>query len=368
MLFLLLCSFVSALADPACVLSPSGKMLCCGSNDYECLAKIQKAHSDEQPSPPASIDEPVTPSLVGALHTFANATVWDRSSPFDVAVIGVPFGLEAGYEAPGMQLLRRETCSIPPYSRLYGASMDDYMIVDGQDLMVGGVQRMGALEQAALPFFQTGKPVVTLGGDHSITVPLLRAAKASVGEFAMIHIDKDLAIGNGSLEQALRASTAMFWGAASSLFDTRHSLHVASRANLPSHRVELIDEELGFQTIAAEEIALHGVGKAIEKIRERLSRRDGTFMPAYISLDLDVLDSALLTNSEVGGIRLGELRAILAGLRPFCVVIGAEIRDVSTLSSFSALKVAAAVAHDLVLLTGRRSDKAVVPLPLKHEL
>lgn len=356
-------------ADPACVLVPSGKMLCCASDDLECIAKVQKAHG--QPSaPPPAVVEPARPRLIGSLNTFANASVWDHLSLFDVAVIGMPFGLEAGYEAraPGLQLLRWEVSRIAPYSRLYGQSMEDISLVDGQDLLAGGAgaDRLEELKVSAAPFFRTGKPIVVLGGDQTITVPLLEAAHAAVGEFAMVHIDKDLAIGDGSREQALGPDSSIFWAAASRLFDTRHSLHVAVRGNLPSQRVELIDQEIGFQTIAAEEIARDGISRTIEKIRARLTRRDGTFMPAYLSIDLDVLDPAYFPRSgEAGGLSVSELRALLAGLKPFCRVVGADLRGVARLSDPSDIRLAAAVAHDLVLLAGQAPGNVMTAPPLK---
>jgi len=358
---LLLCS--RALAQPACVLSPSGTMLCCGPDDYECVARVQKAHEEPPSSPPAIRTE--APVLFGSMYTFANSPLWDRSTPFDVAVVGVPFGLQNGNEAPGMQTIRREVSRIPAYSRLYGASIKDLTVVDGQDLVVGGdsVDRFKSLTSAAEPFFKTGKPVVALGGDHSITVPLMRAAVQENVDFAVIHIDKDLAIGTGSREQPLTASTAMFWGAAQKLFDVRHSMHIGVRGNLDSQKVELLDQELGFQTVLVEDFELHGVLGIVQKVKERLSRRDGTFMPAYLSLNFDVLDL-----TDPGGLSPKALRALLAGMRPFCVLRGAELRGIDGLTDAKAVKVAASIAHDLVLLAGRRSDKELVAANLQHEL
>lgn len=360
-------SLVGVAAQPACVLSASGKMLCCPANDAECIAKVQKAHG-QPPSSPPTVIEPTRPWLLGSLHTFANASLWDHASPFDVIVVGVPFGQQAGYEAPGLQLVRRETSRMLPYSRPHGLSLKDLVIVDGQDILAGGADRMAELEAAAMPFFKSGRPVIALGGDQSITVPLLQAATNAAGskaEFAMIHFDKDLAIGTGSLEQELSADTGMFWSAASRLFDVRHSLHVAARGNLPSQQVELMDQELGFETVTAEDMALLGVAGTIERIRARLTRRDGTFMPAYISLDLDVLDPVHLPGSEAGGLSVRELRAILAGLRPFCRVVGADVRGVAALADLAAVRVAAAVASDIVLLAGQKISDAVVPPPLR---
>lgn len=362
---LAVCSYWTS-ADPACVMSPSGKMLCCAAKDLECIKKVQSAHPEPTPEPPVVPETPRFHSSFAHLNTFANASVWDRTSVFDVAVVGMPFGLALGYEAPGMQLVRREASRLQPYSRSYGISLTDLHFVDGQDLLAGSTDRMRELEAAALPFFQTGKPVVTLGGDQSITVPLLKAAKASVGEFAVLHIDKDLAIGNGSREQALDETTTMYWGAAVPLFDTRHSLHVASRGNLQSRRVELIDQELGFSTITVEEIATLGIAGTVQRIKERLTRRDGTYMLAYLSIDLDVLDPTFFPGSggEPGGLSVVELRALLAGLRPFCRAVGADLRGVAGLSDPIAGRVAAAVAHDLVLLVGREPGKDLMVPPL----
>lgn len=270
-----------------------------------------------------------------------------------------------------MQLIRKETSQLAPYSRLYGASINDLKIVDGQDMILDGVSisRVTALEAAAAAFFKVGRPLVAVGGDQFITFPLLRAAKAAVGDFAMVHIDKDLSVGNGTREQGLSANSALFWGAAASLFDTRHSLHVGTRGNLPSQQVELLDQELGFQTIPVEDFSLAGVEQVIQRVKERLQRRDGSFMPAYLSLDLDVLDPVYYPGSkEVGGLSIGQLRALLAGLRPFCRLVGADIRDASGLTDASALRVAASVVQDLIFLAGLRPDATVTSPPLKQEL
>lgn len=352
---------------PACVLTPSGTMLCCAADDYECLSKLQKAHPEPEKSLSTTFNQqsfvPPTAGLVGSMYTFGGAPVWDGSKEFDVAVVGVPFGLrDDDTQAPGMQLVRKEASASPPYSRLYGSSLKDYDIVDGQDLAVDGetMQRFRSLEAGVEPFYKTGKPVVALGADHTITVPLMRAASKATGKFAVLHIDKDLAIGNGdSREQPLHDSTAMFWAVAAKLFDPRHSLHIGARGNLPSQKVELLDQELGFQTITAEDFTGNGIPGVVQMVKERLARRDGSFMPAYISLDVDVLD---LPGGEPGGLSLNELRALLAGLRPFCVVRGAEIRGINKITDPALSKAVAAVANDLVLLTARRTGHNIVPL------
>lgn len=366
-------------ASPTCVLSPTGTMLCCGATDYECLKKVERAHDETPTSPPKSpavVDglQWERTMFVGSAHsTFANCSIWDGQSPFDVAVVGVPFGLEVGYEAPGLQLVRKAASKILPYSRLYNLSFDELSVVDGQDLVTRGEdppQRFKHLENLAIYFYSTKKPVVALGGDQSITVPLMLAARAAVGQFALIHIDKDLAIGSGSSAQALSASTAMYWGVVSKVFDPRHSLHIGPRGNLKSQKVQLIDEELGFQTITADAFTRFGVQEIIRMVKERLTRRDGTYMPAYISLDLDVLDPALFSaegEEEVGGLTVQQLRSLLAGLRPFCVAVGADIRDISHLTDPASVRVAAALTHDLVLLSGRRFENAVVAPNLPGE-
>merc|ERR1712137_1398415 len=98
-----------------------------------------------------------------------------------------------------------------------------------------------------------------------------------------------------------------------------------------------------------EDIALLGVAETIQRIKRRLARRDGTFMPAYISLDLDVLDPVYFPSDEVGGLTVSQLRAILAGLRPFCRVVGADVRDISSVADAPVVKIAAAIAQDLAL-------------------
>lgn len=117
--------------------------------------------------------------------------------------------------------------------------------------------------------------------------------------------------------------------------------------NLASEKPALIDAEFGLETISAQDIEWLGIREAVAQIRKRLTRRDGTLVPAYVSVDLDVLDYF------GGGLRLVELRALLAALRPFCSIVGAELREVARLSDPALLEVAAAVAYDLALLVSR---------------
>eukprot|EP00927_Polykrikos_kofoidii_P070635 TRINITY_DN67049_c0_g1_i1.p1 TRINITY_DN67049_c0_g1~~TRINITY_DN67049_c0_g1_i1.p1 ORF type:complete len:374 (-),score=62.13 TRINITY_DN67049_c0_g1_i1:211-1332(-) len=370
---LTLVSIISlAVAQPACVVAPNGKMLCCPQDDATCIAKIQAAH-EETPTPPA-VTTPKKPGMMGSMQTFANSTLWNHINSFDVAVVGVPFGLEPGYDAPGLQLVRRETSRMLPYSRTHESALEDLNVVDGQDLLLSSASRGSGqeIELNAVPFFSTGKPLLAIGGDQSITVPLLRAAKATLGDFAIVHIDKDMAIGSGSREEELSKHSALFWAAASSLVDTRHSIHVGLRGNLPSRRVELIDQELGYQSISAEEMALMGINETVQRIRTRLQRRDGTFMPAYLSLDLDVLDPVYFPASEEsGGLSVVQLRALIMGLRPFCRVVCAEIRGVAALESpGNVVRTAATLAYDLALLAGRQHllGTSVVPPQLRDDL
>eukprot|EP00401_Gymnodinium_catenatum_P066030 CAMPEP_0117557810 /NCGR_PEP_ID=MMETSP0784-20121206/52515_1 /TAXON_ID=39447 /ORGANISM="" /LENGTH=372 /DNA_ID=CAMNT_0005355125 /DNA_START=19 /DNA_END=1138 /DNA_ORIENTATION=- len=357
---------IGAAAGPACVVAANGKMLCCPENDHECFAKVEAAHGEPETPPPLN-QAPAKPWLMGSAQTFAGAPFWDFSSPFDVAVVGMPFGVDLASSR------RRESSRIPAYSRSHDASLQDLNIVDGQDLIPVDTPAASELQRAVAPFFKTGKPVLALGGDQSITIPLLRAAKEVHGDFAIIHIDKDLAMGSGSREEGLAPGSALYWAAAASLVDTRHSLHVGLRGNLPSKRVELIDQELGFKSILAEDFAFHSVQHVVQQVKDRLERRDGTFMPAYISLDLDVLDPMFVpatgdSNSEVGGLSVLELRALLVGLKSFCRVVGADLRGAAALlEPPSAVRVAATLAHDLVLLAGRQHllGTHVVPPPLK---
>lgn len=139
--------------------------------------------------------------------------------------------------------------------------------------------------------------IVALGGDHSISLPILRALNRVYGKVSAIHIDahidtwspKVFAGANAGSRQAQYADgTPYYWAGMEGLLTT-HNVHAGIRSSLDSAKDMDLDQEVGFTTIpAAEMLKRDGVWGVIDKIRAVVSHDE----PVYVSLDVDSLDPA----------------------------------------------------------------------------
>jgi agmatinase len=176
--------------------------------------------------------------------------------------------------------------------------------------------------------------VITLGGDHTITLPLLRSINRAYGPVSVIHFDSHLDTwkpkvfgGAPSKVASINHGTYFYHAAMEGLLRNDSNIHAGIRTTLSGPSDYDNDGYCGFEIVEAREIDTIGVGGIIKKIRERV----GTVNPVYLSIDIDTLDPAFAPATgtpETGGWSTRELRTILRGLDGVNF-IGADIVEVA---------------------------------------
>lgn len=185
--------------------------------------------------------------------------------------------------------------------------------------------------------------LVTLGGDHSIALPALRALKKIYGQpLAVVHFDAHLDTWHpakypsawidpsDSTTQSFFNHGSMFWIAATEgLIANGSSVHAGLRTRLSGDEPEdyTDDSQQGWVRISTDDIDEIGVKGVISTIMERV----GTDIPVYLSIDIDVIDPGLAPGTgtpEPGGWTTRELIRIIRGIEGLNVV-GADIVEVS---------------------------------------
>ncbi|UZJ57574.1 hypothetical protein CBS101457_006894 [Exobasidium rhododendri] len=185
-------------------------------------------------------------------------------------------------------------------------------------------------------YSKTGKlhpRIITLGGDHTIVLPILRSINSAYGPISVIHFDSHLDTWNPKVFGAGRSKTASinhgtyFWHAAQEgLIRNGSSVHAGIRTSLSGPSDYVVDREAGFKMNEARLIDDIGTKGIIENIRKVVEGH-----PVYLSIDIDVLDpsAAPATGTpESGGWTSRELRTILRGLEGLDIV-GADLVEVS---------------------------------------
>ena len=319
--------------------------------------------NDEQSapgSPRGPVDATRVPRFAG-LPTFARLPRIDEVTDVDVAVVGVPFDSGVSYR-PGARFgpahVRASSRLLRPYNP--AADVEPFatqQVVDAGDLAVNPFDieaAIGEVEAGARSLLERASRLVTIGGDHTIALPLLRAMAAKHGPVAVVHFDAHLDTWDSYFGAPYTHGTPFRRASEENLLDRSACLHVGTRGPLYGTSDLADDTRLGFQVVGSVEMDDLGVRGVLERIRDRVGDR-----PVYVSVDIDVLDPAFAPGTgtpEAGGLSSRELLAILRGFADLDLV-GADVVEVAPAYDHAEITgiVAAHVVYELVSALAPRS-------------
>ncbi len=281
----------------------------------------------------------------------------ERLAEADVAVIGVPFDTGATYRVGarfGPAGIRQESMLLRPYHPELGVDVHaELSLVDAGDLPVtpGYLPESHAqIEEAARAVLATGVTPLFLGGDHSISLALLRALAARHGPVGLLQLDAHGDLWPGYFGGKDTHGTPFRRALEEGLIDPGRSVQVGLRGPVYGADDVTLPERLGMAAISADALHRHGIETALERVRERLSA-DG---PRYLSLDIDVLDPVYAPGTgtpEVGGLSSVQLLQLLRGLAGL-EFVGFDLVEVMPAYDVGALTqlLAANLAYELIAL------------------
>jgi agmatinase len=278
------------------------------------------------------VDATVVPRYGGAA-TFARLPRLDEVDRADAAVLGVPFDSGVSYR-PGARFgpshIRESSRLLRPYNPALGASpFAAQQVADAGDLGVNPFsidEAITEIEFGVRDLLERVPFVLTLGGDHTVALPALRAVSAVHGPVAVVHFDAHLDTWDTYFGASYTHGTPFRRAAEEGLLDQTGCLHVGIRGPLYAASDLSDDGDLGFQVVSAPELEDLRVAGLVERIADRVGGR-----PVYVSVDIDVLDPAHAPGTgtpEAGGLSSRELLIALrsfAGLR----LVGADIVEVA---------------------------------------
>ncbi len=278
------------------------------------------------------VDAAVVPRFAGE-NTFARLPRLADQPDADTLVWGIPFDTGVSYR-PGARFgpghIRQSSRLLRPYNPALDASpFLSRRVADAGDVGVNPFDIPAALatiQEAATELSGTGRTLVTLGGDHTIALPLLRVQHARHGPVAVLHFDAHLDTWDTYFGAPYTHGTPFRRAAEEGLIDHAHSMHVGLRGPLYS-RIDLDESAaMGFAAVHARDFARRSLDEIIARMRARLGER-----PVYVSLDIDVLDPAFAPGTgtpEAGGMSSRELLEVLRGLEG-ANVVGVDLVEVS---------------------------------------
>lgn len=166
---------------------------------------------------------------------------------------------------------------------------------------------------------------MTIGGDHTIALPLLRAAAHRHGPVALVHFDAHLDTWDTYFGAEYTHGTPFRRAVEEGILDTEALSHVGIRGPLYGKKDLEDDRRFGFGIVTSSDVYYQGVREVVDKLRDRLGNR-----PVYVSIDIDVLTphTRLGPAPRGRGITSRELLEILRGFRGLNV-IGADVVEVA---------------------------------------
>jgi len=269
----------------------------------------------------------------GGIATFAHLPQLSEVSDVDVAIVGVPFDTGVSYR-PGARFgpnhVRESSRLLRPYNpAVHVSPFATQQVVDAGDIAANPFdieEAISSIHKSYDQLSERAKKIVTIGGDHTITLPILRSLKAKHGAISVVHFDAHLDTWDSYFGADYTHGTTFRRASEEGLLDPEGCMHIGIRGPLYAAKDLTDDKALGFQIFTSVEFQDLGVNAAIEKMKARVGKR-----PVYISIDIDVLDPAHAPGTgtpEAGGLTSRELLSVLratAGMN----VIGADIVEVA---------------------------------------
>jgi agmatinase len=294
-------------------------------------------------------DAMVVPRFTGP-DTFARLPRLDDVGSAAVAVLGVPFDSGVSYR-PGARFGPGSVRAGSKLLRHYHPFLDVepwtvHQVADAGDVACNPFDipvAVGEVEAAATAVLARAEHLVAIGGDHTMSLPLLRATAARHGPLALVHFDAHLDTWDTYFGMPYTHGTPFRRAVEEGVLDLGVSAHVGTRGPLYSTGDMEADRDLGFATITSVDVFRRGVDEAVDRVRERVGDR-----PLYISIDIDVLDPAHAPGTgtpEPGGLTSRELQLILRGLEGTNLV-GGDVVEVAP--AYDHAEITAIAAANLV--------------------
>jgi agmatinase len=284
----------------------------------------------------------IRPSFLGIERSSPDAAICIAGIPFDLGTSNRPgarFGPAAIRQASRMLVDGDHPASWAEIERLDLADIGDFRIAHGD--ILGTLAKIQEQAQA-LPH------LVALGGDHTITLALLRALTQRKGPVGLVHFDGHVDTWPESFGLSFGHGSPFYHAIEEGLVDPHRTIQIGIRS--PMHRA-IFDWTVGkgVTIVSAEDVHEAGPQAVSERIREVVGAG-----PVYLTFDVDALDPAFAPGTgtpEVGGIATWQARAILRRLHgiDFAGMDVVEVSPPYDVAEITALA-AATMAWDYIAL------------------
>ncbi len=254
-------------------------------------------------------------------------------SGLDVGFVGIPLDVGTS-QRPGTRYgprgIRNESVMIRPYNMATGAApFDSLSVADIGDVAINTyslLKSVELIEEHYTRFNDYNLIPLTMGGDHTVTLPILRALTKKHGPVGLIHIDAHTDTNDNMFGEKIAHGTTFRRAVEEGLLDCNRVVQIGQRAQGYTAEDFRWGEDQGFKLITAEQCWHKSLEPLMAQVREIMG--DG---PVYLSFDIDGIDPAWAPGTgtpEVGGLTSIQGLEIVRGCKGLNL-IGGDLVEVS---------------------------------------
>ena len=254
------------------------------------------------------------------IRTFMRLPYVQDLQGVDFAIAGAPFDTGATYRAGarfGPEGIRSASALLRPYNSSLDINLFDHLSgVDYGDFPVVPGYLPESHEKIAAgmrPILEAGVTPIVLGGDHSVTLPELRAVAQKFGPVALIQFDSHGDLWDEYFGGKDTHGTPFRRALEEGLLDVDRSSQIGLRGPLYEPADIQMSRDFGFQLFTADEVRRAGLEAVSAAVKQRAG--DG---PCFLTFDIDFVDPTYAPATgtpEVGGFNSWESQYLLRGLR-----------------------------------------------------
>lgn len=269
----------------------------------------------------------------GGIATMMRLPYSESAEDLDAAFVGVPFDIGTSNRSGarfGPRQIRTESVLLRPYNMATRAApFDSLRVADVGDVATNpyslsdSMTRIEAFYDRILS--HRCRPI-SLGGDHTIVLPILRAIRRKHGPVGLIHIDAHADVNDTMFGERIAHGTPFRRALEEGLIEGRRVVQIGLRGT--GYAAEDFDwcRQQGFRVVQVEECWYKSLAPLMSEVREQV--KGG---PVYLTFDIDGLDPSFAPGTgtpEIGGLTIMQGLEIIRGARGLDIV-GADLVEVS---------------------------------------
>ena len=269
----------------------------------------------------------------GGIASMMRLPLASSSQGLDAAFIGIPLDIGTSHR-PGARFgprqIRAESCLLRPYNMATGAApFDTLQVADLGDVPINTyslAKSLPIITEFYEEMLSASCIPLTLGGDHTIALPILRAMAAKHGPVALVHVDAHADVNDDMFGESIAHGTPFRRAVEEGLLQTNKVWQIGLRGSGYSADDFEWPRQQGFTVVQAHEVWYQSLAPLMARVRESIGDA-----PCYLSFDIDGIDPAFAGGTgtpEIGGLTVPQALEIIRGCRGLNLV-GADLVEVS---------------------------------------